>query len=73
MYNTDNEIILQAAKQDYEAFYNSEIELRKLQNTPPYSQLLAITASGFNQEHVFERTNFIEMEKRNCKRSFFLQ
>jgi len=47
-FTPENEIILQAARQDYEAFYHSEIELRKLQNTPPFSQLLSVTVSGLN-------------------------
>ena len=52
-FTPENEIILQAARQNYEEFYNSEIEMRKLQNTPPFSQLLSITASGLSEEHVF--------------------
>jgi len=52
-FTPENEIIMQAARQDYEAFYCSEIELRKLQNTPPFSQLLSVTVSGFNEEHVY--------------------
>ena len=52
-FTPDNETILQAAKQDYEAFYRSEIELRKLQNTPPFSQMLSVTVSGMNEEHVY--------------------
>lgn len=42
----DNETILQAARQDYDSFYNSEILLRKLQNAPPFSDFLAVTASA---------------------------
>lgn len=52
-YTPENETILQASRQDYEEFYNSEIEMRKLQNTPPFSQLLSVTASGLNEEHVY--------------------
>ena len=52
-FTPENETIIQAAKQDYEAFYNSEIELRRLQNTPPFSQLLSVTASGLDEEHVY--------------------
>ena len=52
-YTPENEIILQAARQDYEEFYNSELELRKLQNAPPFSQLISVTASGFNEERVY--------------------
>ncbi|MCR5576776.1 MAG: primosomal protein N' [Oscillospiraceae bacterium] len=51
-YTPDNEIIVQAAAQDYEAFYASELELRRLQNTPPFSELLAVTVSGENEDHV---------------------
>ncbi len=52
-YTPENEVILQAAKQDYPAFYRSEIELRKLQHTPPFSELLSITVSGMSEEHVY--------------------
>ena len=52
-YTPDNEIILQAARQDYEDFFASEIEMRKLQNTPPFSQLLSVTVSGLSEEHVY--------------------
>ena len=51
-FTPDNEIIVQAAAQDYEAFYASELELRRLQNTPPFSELLAVTVSGMNEDHV---------------------
>ncbi len=52
-YTPDNETIVQAASQDYQAFYDSEVGLRKLQHTPPFSELLSITASGMSEEHVF--------------------
>ena len=53
-YTPENETILQAAAQDYEAFYQSEILLRRLQNAPPFLDFLAITASGLNEEQVFD-------------------
>ena len=52
-FTPENEIILQAARQDYLDFYQSEIELRKLQNTPPFTQLLSVSVSGVNEEHVY--------------------
>lgn len=58
-YTPENETIKQAARQDYEAFYQSEIQLRKLQNTPPFSELLAITVSGQNEEHVVNACRYI--------------
>lgn len=51
-YTPQNEIIRQAAAQDYNSFYNAEIELRKLQGTPPFADIIAITASGQNEDLV---------------------
>ena len=39
-YTPQNETILQAAAQDYESFFRSEIELRRLQRLPPFTELL---------------------------------
>ena len=58
-YTPDNETIVQAASQDYQAFYDSEVGLRKLQHTPPFSELLSITASGMSEEHVFRACRLI--------------
>ncbi len=52
-FTPDNETIVQAARQDYFAFYASETELRKIQRTPPFSEILAVTVSGMNEEHVY--------------------
>lgn len=51
-FTPENQTILQAAKQDYEDFYASEIELRKLQNAPPVTDRYTITASGQSEEQV---------------------
>ena len=58
-FTPDNETIVQAARQDYFAFYRSEIELRKLQNTPPFTELLSVTVSGLNEEHVYRACRVI--------------
>ena len=47
-----NETIRQAARQDYDAFYRSEIRLRKLNGTPPFSEVLAVTVSGAQENAV---------------------
>ena len=47
-----NETIQQAARQDYDAFYRSEIRLRKLNGTPPFSEVLAVTVSGAQENAV---------------------
>lgn len=45
-YTPDNQVIRQAAYQDYESFFASEIELRRLQATPPFAELISITVSA---------------------------
>lgn len=47
-----NETIRQAARQDYDAFYRSEIALRQLNGTPPFSEVLAVTVSGVQENAV---------------------
>ncbi len=58
-YTPDNETIVQAASQDYQAFYEAEVGIRKLQRTPPFSELLSVTASGLSEEHVFRACRMI--------------
>lgn len=45
-FTPENETMRQAARQDYESFYRAEIELRRLQALPPFTELLCITMSG---------------------------
>ena len=45
-FTPENETIRQAARQDYESFYRAEIEPRRLQALPPFTELLCITMSG---------------------------
>ena len=51
-FTPENETILQAAKQDYDAFYNSELSLRRLQNSPPFRDIYTLTASGLDERMV---------------------
>lgn len=51
-FTPQNEIIKLAAAQDYDGFYRSELSLRRLQNTPPFADLIAITASGTDESAV---------------------
>ena len=41
-----NEVILTAARQDYDSFYQQEIALRQAREYPPWSDLLVFTVSG---------------------------
>ncbi len=53
-YTPENQVIRQAAAQDYESFYASEIELRRLQQSPPFTELLAVTMSGLDESQVLK-------------------
>lgn len=58
-YTPENETIRLAAEQDYEAFYASEIEVRKLQNAPPFTDHLSVTISGMTESLVVEAGRFV--------------
>ena len=45
-FTPENETILQASRQDYEDFYESEIQLRRLPEHAPFSEMLTVTAWG---------------------------
>ncbi|MBQ8076157.1 MAG: primosomal protein N' [Oscillospiraceae bacterium] len=59
-FTPSNEVIRQAARQDYDAFYESEIVMRKLQDSPPFSDLLCVTVSGENERAVVEACRFVK-------------
>ncbi len=51
-FTPDNQVIRQAASQDYEDFFTSELEMRLLQGTPPFTELISVTASGMDESLV---------------------
>ena len=59
-FTPSSEVIRQAARQDYDAFYQSEIILRKLQDSPPFSDLLSVTASGAEERPVVDACRFVK-------------
>ncbi|MDO5124165.1 MAG: primosomal protein N' [Eubacteriales bacterium] len=67
----ENPVIELATKQDYEAFYKDEIELRKLLAYPPFSDLLLV---GFLSEEkskaVACANEFLECLKLKCTGEF---
>lgn len=48
-FTPENEVIKQAAAQDYDSFFATELKLRSFQDTPPYSDIISITASGVEE------------------------
>ena len=53
-YVPDNKVINLAAKQDYDAFYEMEMEERKKYMYPPYTYLAMITIKAFDQKYCDE-------------------
>ena len=49
-YNPGNEILRLAARQNYEAFYRSEVSLRKAVSFPPFCSLFALTVSSADEQ-----------------------
>ena len=45
-YTPDNDVIQNAAKQDYDMFYRQEVLLREVRQLPPFEDVLVIGASG---------------------------
>lgn len=67
-YTPDNLIISMAAKQDYNAFYNTEIGVRKAMLYPPFADICLIGFVGENQTLTLKAANaflqsFIELAK----------
>ena len=44
-----NDVIRCAARQDYDSFYQREIELRRVRRDPPFAQHVVLTASGLEE------------------------
>ena len=51
-YHPDHEVIQAAANQDYEAFYQNELRLRRLRRYPPFADLFTLTVSGREEMRV---------------------
>ena len=56
-YNPTNEVILMAARQDYERFYEGEIKLRRALMFPPFCDIAVITLSSADEGYLGLATN----------------
>ena len=54
-YQPENYVMEKIMKNDYDGFYNSEIEMRKILEYPPFSKIINIGISSSNEEKL-ERT-----------------
>ena len=53
-FTPENPIIRFAAKQDYEAFYQRELEIRQMQRCPPFAQLVSLTVIGSDELQILK-------------------
>lgn len=51
-YTPRNDVILAAAEQDYDRFYDDEIRLRRLRRDPPFADHFTLTVTGPEEEPV---------------------
>ena len=58
-YNIDNYVIGYAQKQDYLAFYNTEIDFRKMLKYPPFCDIIMLKFQGENLEEIKKVSNNI--------------
>jgi primosomal protein N' (replication factor Y) len=61
-YNPLNYAITLGAKQDYEGFYEREMQVRKISQYPPYTYLVALTFSGKVEEKVVGSSHDVKMD-----------
>ena len=50
--NPEHKVIALAANQDYDGFYDLEINLRRVQNVPPFGDLATVTFTGMDEARV---------------------
>ena len=51
-YTPEHDVVRFSARQDYDNFYRTEVQLRQLRQEPPFRDIFLITASGANESGV---------------------
>lgn len=68
-YTPGNDVIRCAARQDYDAFYESEIRMRRLRRYPPFVDLFTVTVSGTEEGRVLRAAVSVrETLRQLCRR-----
>lgn len=68
-YTPENDVIRCAARQDYGAFYESEIRMRRLRRYPPFADLFTVTVSGTEEGRVLRAAVSVrETLRQLCRR-----
>jgi len=64
-FSPENNVIALASKQDYDGFYDSEIQLRKALGSPPVRDIIAISAVGKDESKVISACNLLSAALQN--------
>lgn len=64
-FTPQNPVIRMASRQDYDGFYAEEIELRRLQNCPPFSDIVTVTVSAEDESTVLRCCAYIRDRMRS--------
>ena len=72
-YSPDHYSIEMAARQDYEGFYEQEMQYRSLMGYPPCSQLMAVLMTGEEEEHLKKAADYLGEFTRRVDREGKLQ
>ena len=71
-YNPDNFAIKCAKKQDYDLFYQTEIELRRQLKYPPFCDIILINFNSLNEKEIIDTSNLVyEYLNENLKKEKF--
>ncbi len=71
-YSPEHYSILLAAQQDYETFYEKEMQIRDMMDYPPFSNIFTVVFSGKNEKEVIESAMYLSeiMIYYNRKKQF---
>lgn len=69
-FNIDHYSIVLASKNNYEEFYEKEMEIRRKLMYPPFCNLTLIKVSSNNEENVFKEANKIVKYLKNIKSEY---
>ena len=65
-YTPQNDVIQAAAQQDYQRFYDAEIQLRKLRRDPPFADQFTVTVTGQEENAVRQALDLLTRSLRQA-------
>ena len=65
-FTPDNSVIVSAAEQDYGAFFESEIRMRRVRRYPPFADLFTCTLSGVDETAVLRSATVLRQRMRQA-------